>query len=200
MLLFYPAADPTASGPGPPPPLHLAALADARVRCRKVRRAANVASLSGWTMAVFAFITLAGSIFGDMVALVLGVALGLLAFNELRGSAMLRNLQPSGARRLGYNQLALGLLLVGYAAYSLASAMFHPLLASSVAATGDAELDAMLARISATAAYALYGGLALAGIVAPGLTAWYYFSRERHVRQALLQTPEWAVQALRAAG
>lgn len=151
-------------------------------------------------MAVFAFITLAGSIFGDMVALVLGVALGLLAFNELRGSAMLRNLQPSGARRLGYNQLALGLLLVGYAAYSLASAMFHPLLASSVAATGDAELDAMLARISATAAYALYGGLALAGIVAPGLTAWYYFSRERHVRQALLQTPEWAVQALRAAG
>jgi hypothetical protein len=36
------------------------------------------------------------------------------------------------------------------------------------------------------------------GVVAPGLTALYYFSRARLIRTVLAQTPPWVVDAMRA--
>ncbi len=189
-----------AAAPGPLAAEHLAAIAEARVRGKKVRRAANVAAMSGWTMVVFALVTLLGGLFGDVVALVLGVMLGVIAFNELRGAAMLRRFEMRGPRVLGYNQIGLGTLLVVYGVYSLVRALTHPLLASVGQSTGDAEMDAMIGRISDLAAYGLYGGVALFGIIGPGLTAWYYFSRAKLVRKMVEGTPEWVIGAMRAVG
>ena len=188
------------AAPGPLAAEHLAAIAEARVRGKKVRRAANVAAMSGWTMVVFALVTLLGGLFGDFVALVLGTLLGVIAFNELRGAAMLRRFEMRGPRVLGWNQIGLGALLVVYGVYSLVHALTHPLLASVGQSTGDAEMDAMIGRISDLAAYGLYGGVAIFGIIGPGLTAWYYFSRAKVVRTMVEGTPEWVIGAMRAVG
>jgi hypothetical protein len=191
---------PSAAAAGPLSPEHLTAIADARIRGRKIRRAASVAALSGWTMAIFAVITLVGGLFGDWVSLLLGAALGVVTFNELRGAAQLRRFEPAGARLLGYNQLGLAALLVLYAGYMLVYTLYHPLLESAGQSTGDAQMDAMLGDFSRTAGLVLYGGVALFGLIGPGLTALYYFTRAKLVRTMVAQTPPWVIEALRAAG
>jgi hypothetical protein len=188
-----------AAAPGPLSPEHLQVLAEARVRVRKVRRAAGVAAMSGWTMALFAGITLLGVLFGSMVSFILGMGLSIIAYNELRGAAMLRRLEPRAARRLGYNQICLGALIVLYSAWSLVSAMRSDPLAAMGGSSGDAGVDELVGDLSSMVAYGLYGGMAVVGFVVPGLTAWYYFTRGNLVRKAVAQTPAWAIETLRAA-
>jgi hypothetical protein len=89
-------------------------------------RTAGVARFSGWTMAIFAGLTIAGSLCGDIGALLLGIGLGVAAFNELRGARLLRQFDARGPRRLGYNQLGLAGLLVVYAIVCLALALHDP--------------------------------------------------------------------------
>ena len=188
----------SASDGGPLSADHLRALSDARIRARKVRRAANVATFSGWTLAVFAAITLLSVLFGDFMSLLLGIGLSVVAYNELRGGAMLRRLDAAGARRLGYNQFALGVMIVGYAAWSLLSALSNPVVGTPAGATGDPKMDALLLRLNVALAWGLYGGIGVAGLVATGLTALYYFTRGRCVRAVLDQTPHWVIHAMRA--
>lgn len=194
--------------PSPPKPVpagpltgeHLQAIAEARVRSRKVRRAATVAATSGWTMGAFGGITLLGVIFGDLLALAIGVALMALAYNELRGGAMLRRLEARGASVLGYNQLALGAVIVAYSGWSLIGSLTSPALASVSGATGDPQMDAMVRDLTTLLTFGLYGTLAAIGVIVPGLTAVYYFTRARVVRGVLADTPPWVLDAMRAAG
>jgi len=169
------------------------------VRAKKVRRAAGVATMSGWTMALFAILTAAGGLLGDLVSLALGLGLGVVAYNELRGAAMLRRFEERAALRLGWNQVGLGVLLVVYAGWSLVNALIHPIIGSGAGATGDAQTDAMLGRLSDLIAVGMYGGIGVLGIIAPGLTACYYFTRGRVVRKVVEGTPGWVIQAMRAA-
>jgi hypothetical protein len=184
-------------GPGPLSADHLRALGEARVRSRKVRRAAGVATMSGWTMAFFALMTLLPALFGDFVSLVLGIGLSVVAFNELRGAAMLKRLDANGAKRLGWNQIGLGALIVLYSLWSLVSALRDPL-ALVGGSTGNAEANQMLTGIAAPLAAAIYGTMAIIGVIGPGLTAWYYFTRGRLVREVVAQTPAWVIDAMRA--
>lgn len=185
--------------PAPLTPEQIRAVTDGRQRAAKVRRAATVAAISGWSMAAFAPLTLLGVLFGSTVALVLALALRVLAWNELAGGAMLRRFDPRGPRRLGFNQIALGALIVAYSAWSLAKALNNPTLASVGGSTGDPEMDAMIAGLSEMVAWGVYTTMAGAGVLIPGLTAWYYFSRGRLVRDLLARTPDWVVATLRAA-
>lgn len=195
-----PLAPSTAStAPGPLSQEHLAALADARVRSAKVRRAASVATLSGWTMALFAGCTALGVVFGDISSLVISIGLGIVACNELRGAAMLRRFDLRGPRLLGFNQFGLGVLIVAYAGWSIISAGHSSALAS-VGSTGDKDIDELVENLNTTITYGLYGSIAALGIIAPGLTAWYYFSRAKVVRAMVNSTPDWVIQTLRAAG
>jgi hypothetical protein len=66
--------------------------------------------------------------------------------------------------------------------------------------TGDAEMDAMMGNLYGSLSYVLYGGVAVVGVVGPGLTAWYYFTREKLVRKMVEETPAWVIAAMRAAG
>lgn len=186
-------------GSGPLSADHLRILAEAQLRARKVRRAASVATVSGWSMACFAGLTLLAVVFGDVEALVLGVLLGAIAFNELRGAAMLRRFDLRAARRLGFNQIALGVLIVAYASWSLAASLKSPALQRLGGSTGDPSTDALVRDLTTAVTYGLFGGMAIVGIVAPGLTAWYYFTRAGHVRRMVKDTPAWAVEAMRIA-
>lgn len=191
--------DAAPAAPAPLTPEQIRALADGRRHAAKVRRAALVAAVSGWSMAVFAGFTLIGVAFGSMTSLVVGIALAAIAWNELRGGAMLKRLDARGARRLGFNQLTLGVLIVAYAAWSLHRALATPALASIGGSTGDPDIDALVTDLASTVAYGLYGTIAAAGVIVPGLTAWYYFSRGRVVREMRRRTPQWVIETLRAA-
>ncbi|MBS0195357.1 MAG: hypothetical protein JSR77_01230 [Planctomycetes bacterium] len=188
-----------ASG-GPLSAEHLMELEAGRARAKKVRRAAAFATFSGWSLAIFATVTLVGALFGDVVSLLLGIGLGVAAFNEIRGGAMLRRFDTRGAALLGYNQLGLGAVIVVYAAWSMYAASKVSPLAAVGGSTGDADTDAMVSRVTNAVVLGLYGGLAVTGIVVPGLTAWYYFSRAGVVRVMVERTPAWVIAALRAAG
>jgi len=191
---------PPARGPEPSPLSsdHFVVLKDARVRGRKVFRAASVASFSGWTTGLFAALTI---LFGltDPASLILGIGMGAVAFNEFRGAAMLRRFDLKGPTHLAIGQLALGVLIFGYAAWRLADTV----LSRSAAGSGDPQVDAMLADMNVDGVVraisaAIYAGVAVVGLAVPGLTAVYYRSRARHVREFLAQTPDWAVRALQA--
>jgi hypothetical protein len=166
---------------------------------KRVRRASVVATISGWTLAIFGTLTLLGVLFGDLTALVLGIALGVCAFNELRGAAMLRRLDPRAPKRLGWNQVALAILIVGYAGWSLFEASNQSPLASVGGSTGDPGMDQMLTSLTTSITYAVYAGVAAAGVLGPGLTALYYFTRAKHVRRVLDETPAWVRETLRTA-
>lgn len=176
-------------------PQHLQQLTDAKARARKVRRAASIAALSGWTMLVFAIISLAFAVFSDWSAWAVAIGLLLVSLNELRGGGLLRRADPAGATVLGWNQLILAALLVAYATWSLASALRQP--PSAALQSGDPDLDATIANISSTITYALYGGMAVLGLLLPGLTSIYYFTRARVVRSFLAETPDWIVEIMR---
>lgn len=190
-----PHSDSPAECVSPLAPEHLQQLSDAKRRAKKVRRAASVAALSGWSMLVFACISLALAFFSDWSAWAVGIGLLLVALNELRGSAMLRRADPAGAKVLGWNQLVLAALLVAYATWSLATSLRQPL--GTALQSGDPQIDAMAANITSAVTYGLYGTLAVLGLLLPGLTSIYYFSRARIIRSFLAETPEWIVEIMR---
>lgn len=186
---------PPTSASSPLSPEHLQQLSEAKRRAKKVRRAASVAALSGWSMLVFAMISLAFAIFSDWSAWAVGIGLLLVALNELRGSSMLRKADPAGAKVLGWNQIVLATLLVAYSTWSLATALRQP--PSNSMPSGDPQLDALAASITSTVTYGLYGSMAVLGLLLPGLTSLYYFSRIHVVRTFLADTPEWIVEIMR---
>jgi hypothetical protein len=182
---------------------HLRALSEARKRSKKIRRAVAVAMFSGWSMAVFAALSLMFAAFDGLVSVVAGGALGAIAFNELRGAGRLKRFDASGARVLGFNQIGLGALICGYSAWSLVSAMRNPAVNAALASmggTGDPEMDEMVRQMSEMLTWGLYGTMFVVGVVVPGLTSLYYFTRGRHVREFTAATPGWVLEALRAAG
>lgn len=181
------------SASAPLTPEHIRQIEDARTRSKKVRRAAGVAKGSGWSLAFFAFISLAAGLFGDVTSLVVGAALGILAFNELRGGKMIGRFDPHGARVLGWNQLVLGLVILAYSLWKLT----HP--ESVGEASGNAEVDEMVQNISSMVTYGLYGTLAVVGFLGCGLTAMYYFTRARIVREMVSGTPAWVLETMKAA-
>jgi len=191
------AATQNADAPGPLSADHLNQISDARRRAKKILRAAGVAWLSGWSMAVFAALTLAFAFLSDWSAWAVGIGLGACAANELRGGSMLRRMDARGASVLGWNQLILAVLIVAYALWSLYSAMNNPAIATLMQGTGDPQIDAMAKELTTVVTWALYGTMAVVGLVVPGLTAIYYFTRGPLVTAFRRETPGWILELIR---
>jgi len=191
---------------GPPPTIEqLNQLAQAKLRAKKVRRAATVATTNGYLLSVFSggsFLLAAVSLlFGEfnVVGLVMGVGLALVAWNEFRGRAMLRRFEPRGCRVLGWNQLGLMALVIGYAAWMLARALWGANPYAELM-TDDAALAGPLGsmgQLYETVALAVYGGLIAGTLIFQGLNSLYYFTRRKHVEAYLSETPEWVVELQR---
>jgi ABC-type antimicrobial peptide transport system permease subunit len=152
-------------------------------------------------MLFFAMLTLLGGLLGDVASLVMGFALAALSVNELIGASQIRALNTAGARRLGLNQLTLGIVIILYAAWSLwynlgpsATSELSDQLAS------DPQMQAMVGQVSMMVTWVLYGSMAAFGLIVPGLTAMYYFSRARAIRVVLHSTPDWVVELMRKTG
>lgn len=152
-------------------------------------------------MLFFAVLTLLGGLLGDVASLVMGFALAALSVNELIGAAQIRALNLAGARRLGFNQLTLGLVIIAYAAWSLWSGLQSSTRSElSDQLASDPQMQAMVGQVSIVVTWGLYGSMAAFGLIVPGLTAMYYFSRARAIRVVLSSTPAWVVELMRRTG
>ena len=180
-------------------PEHLEAIALARRQARKIMRAAGVAAFSGWSTAVFAFFTLLGGLF-SVPALLLGLALAMIAYVELRGSKAVRRFDLTAPQRLGLNQIVLWIVLTIYAAWCIAQAALGPgAYADYIAAGGDlANAIKPIARLQTTVTIAIYSALVVCSAMAQGGAALYYFTRRGPMCEYLARTPQWIVQMLRA--
>jgi len=191
-----PPAIPIAGSPAQvgPLPQHLEQIAAARLRGTRIRRAAMMASISGWSMAIFGGITLLSGLF-DPAALLLGAGLSLAACLELRGARELRRLDVTAPKRLARNQILLGSMIVGYAAFQLYRALTGPGLISSQ--SSDPQVGQMLGSfddVARSITMIFYGAIMLVGIVVPALTAFYYASRRKYVEDFVEKAAPWIVE------
>lgn len=149
-------------------------------------------------MGVFAGISVLIGAFGDLTSLVLGLALGAVAWNEIRGGKLVRGFDPRGITVLVWNQLFIGIVIVAYGAMQLVAAMHTTGLGGQT--TGDPGMDEMVTSLTRTIGTAFYGMVMVVGAAGPGLMALYYRSRGRMVRAYLESTPHWVVRTMRATG
>ncbi len=184
------------------PPLgaaELAQLAAAHGRYKKIRRAIVVSSINAWTLTIFGGLTLLMG-FNSVSGVLCGLALGAVAFFEFRGRAGLRRLESPAARLLGFNQMALGALLVGYALWNLHLTWSAP--ASTVLGITDPQLGYLLGSTEGLVRQVnevLYGGVIAIGIGVQGMAALFYFRCEKSIQAYLSQTPDW-ISRLQQAG
>lgn len=148
-----------------------------------------MATFNGWTLGISAGVTLLFAFF-SLTALVMGVGLGLVARNEFRGKARLRQFDPQAPRFLGHNQLGLMALLVGYSLWSMYVTVASPTVEM-------AELEALMGDMGdliTDLTLAVYAAVLLLSVLFQGLNALYYFRRTALVREYLDETPEWIVK------
>lgn len=197
----------TTAAPPPLPPAapvlsadHLRQLEAARAASRRISRAVSVARFDGATVACFAALTVLFSL-TSVPGLLVGLGMGALAWVELRWAARLRRLDVGAPRVLGINQLALAAVLVAYAGWRI----FRELTGAGEYAeiiAADPQLGSMLQPVEGLTrllALAVSGAIFAIAVIGQGGLALYYFSRARHVRSYVEQTPEW-ILALQKAG
>ena len=180
-------------------------LALAKLRAKKVRKACSVATVNGCILVVFSgfslLLALIGVMFGefDIIGLGMGAGLALLAWNEFRGRAMLRRFELYGCHVLGWNQLSLMAMVIVYAAWMLAGALWGPgpydeaIASESMLAGPLGSINDLYRMIS----MAIYGGLIAGTLIFQGLNSLYYFTRRKHVEAYLSETPRWVVELQR---
>jgi hypothetical protein len=167
-----------------------------------VRRAARVAAFDGWTIGAFGALTVLIGI-TDVSSMLIGAALVAIAVVELRGAARLKRLDAGAARVLGWNQVALAVLLLGYAGWRLL-ALRHGdggVAEALGAEANDPQVRELLAPVAGLTRMIMlwvYASVAAVAVAGPGSLALYYFTRGRHVRAYLAQTPEWITGMQRA--
>jgi hypothetical protein len=175
----------------------------ARKRAKPIYKAAAVASFNAWVTAVVAVLSAPFALF-SIASLVTTAALTLVAGNEFRGRKRLLQFDPVAPAILGWNQLLLLVLIIGYCAWSIYANLYG---ANSVTAQlrGLAELEASLGPLDGIdvlvrhVVVISYGALIALSVVVQGLTAWYYFTRHKHVRHYLAETPQWIRELQRSA-
>jgi hypothetical protein len=171
----------------------------ARLRGRKIRRAAGVASFTGWTVSICAAVTLLFGIF-SITSLLLGGALAVVGYNEFSGAKLLRRLDLRAPRRLGLNQIGLCGVLIVYSLWSIHSTLAAPSPYAAVLASGGqaAGMLGSIEQLQTTVTLVVYGSLIVVSIVFQGSMAWYYFTRDRHIKAYINETRPCIVDLQRA--
>lgn len=186
----------------PPPdagglsPEQRTALADAETGLKSIRRAERVAGINAWTMAIFAGITVLLGL-GDPFTMLVGLGLAVISWNEFQGLALLRSLDPVGARRLGWNQIAIMGLVVGYSGVQIWKAMYGAPNESMAELEALAGFEAGWISELTAAAYAAVA-VTVSGIQL--LTARFHFARGPMLIAWGEETPRWVREVLQVKG
>lgn len=169
-------------------------------RGRTICHAAAMAAFNGWSTAVFAVLTIPFALFSQ-TALVVGLGLGVIAFVEFRGRRLLQQLDTKAPFILGFNQMAFALLIVGYCAWSMIYTNLNNPGRYAEQIAASPQLARMLGPIGDLYQFislVIYGTVAVLSAVFQGSMATYYFTRSRHLRAYLNETPGWVLDLQRA--
>jgi hypothetical protein len=194
------AAAAAAAAPGLSPE-QLKQLGDARQRSAKIRKGVFVALFDGWSVAVFAGLTLLGGLVGlSWVGILLGGGMAAAAFVELKAVKRLRALDANVTKTLAWNQVFLGALLFSYAVYSLVLIYTgRTELANQLEAYPEmTDMAVNVNEIAKLIGLLVYGTLITVAIVCQGGTALFYLSRRKYIEAYVRETPQWILDAQRA--
>jgi Flp pilus assembly pilin Flp len=200
QLDYRSAAAPLGVSSSQPPltPEQLQQLTTARQGARRIGRAISFAQFSGWTLAIFAVLSFVCGL-SSITSMAMGAAMGVIAGIELAGGRRLRRMDPSAAKMLGRNQVAFAVLLVayGWVMHGWVKQQLTGLSPDTLSALKEAGMEKTAQDMTQMVTLVVYG--CLAAVVAGALlTAAYYFSREKHLRAYVQQTPQWILQMQRA--
>ena len=200
-----PPAPVAASGDGPLSAENLRQIEQANIRAKSIRKAGGMAMFNGITLASFAGVSALCAIgtlmFGgfSVPATVMAGGLGLAAFNEFKGRRLFRGFDRRAPRLLGWNQLFLMALVIGYCTWMIADAYFRPNPYADEIARAPmlAEMLGPMSELQWQLTLAIYGAVIVGAIVFQGLNAVYYFTRAKHLSAYLDETPDWVVDVQR---
>lgn len=176
------------------------------MRGKKVRRATTVAYTDAWISAVFAGCGILSGCFG-IDNLLIGLAMGFVAFNSFRGARGLKNLDLQAPGKLALNQLMLAAFLTLYFAYQLwgistgKSALAQALSGSGGDYKDLGDMGASLNQVQdlvTRGMYIAYASLIAGTVIVQGLTALYYAGRKKYLQAYIEQTPRWVIDLQRA--
>lgn len=181
--------------------LQLQTLGSSVMSAKPVRKAAGYAKISGWMTLLAGVVSVLFSI-GSIPGMALGVALAAIGMRELGMARRLDALDIKAPGALALNQLALGVVLIGYAVFKVAtfdadngilagSLGSDPTLASMPEMAGTFE---ELGRLEYLLNIGVAGVLIVVAFVMQGGTALYYWRKTRRVRTLNQHTPAWALR------
>lgn len=173
----------------------MAQVAAAKQRRNKVDFAIVVASVSAWSLAVFAGVSWLFALFSLKAALV-AAGLSACAFFEFRGVAGLKRMDLRAPARLAWNQFGLAVLIAAYCVWSALSAWYGPNPYAQAVATTP-ELGDMLEPFEDVMRQITVGVYALVLVLSVCIqasTIVYYRSRRKIIAAYLKETPGWIVE------
>lgn len=173
---------------------HLSQLAQAQQRRKKINRAQAVAAFNAWCFSIFAGFSLLFAIF-SFTSLIAAAVLAGLAYNEFRGRRQLKQLDPLGPKTLGTNQLLCCAAIALYCGWQIFNTLTGPGTYDQ-AMQENPEIAPMLEpmqELMYTATLGAYAIIFILGIATQGATAWYYFTRKKHLHAYIEQTPQWVI-------
>ena len=179
------------ASPVPPSlsPEQMAQLQVTRKNFAKVRRATTMALVDGWTTAIFGGLTTLLSL-GSVPALVLGLGMVIIGYLQLRSTARLKRLDAGSLKQMAVHQIALGILLCAYGAYSLWQVKHNPpFIAARM--VSDPEMAEIVENLAQQLFVSLYVSLMVVALAGGGLMALYYYTRRKYVHAYRDQTPRW---------
>ena len=174
---------------------------------RPIDRAVTMATITAWTLAVFAVLSLPG-VFSSFTGFFIVAGLGACSYFEFAGRNTLRDMNPQGASALARNQLVLGAVIVVYAGANLVSTL-------SGAGPYDQAIEATpeleqilgssggrggLGGLMTTLTLMYYALVGVGGAVGQ-LFMWKYHTRRRPLVEAFVaDTPGWIQEPADASG
>jgi type IV secretory pathway VirB2 component (pilin) len=159
---------------------------------RKIFTAGRIAVFNGWALLVLGGLAALLGL-GSLMAMATGLALLALGWNELRGRSLLQRFDARGPRILGWNQIALMVVIVLYCVVAIHRALngTNPEMAELEELAGIES--GLIGELSAVA-YVVVMGLT---VIFQGLLSRYYFQRGKLVQRYLRETPRWIVELLK---
>lgn len=176
-------------------------LAEANERIKPLSRVAKVAAFNGWVCGFFAAVSAPFALF-DVASFIMAVGLTVVAYNEFKGRTLIRKLDASAGKLLGWNQVGFLTLICVYCLWQLVLGIFspnpleaeikkHPELGQLI---GSPDQLMWIYDAVMIGTYALVITLTA---VFQGYNAYYYFSRGKKLAAHIEQTEPWIVDLQR---
>ena len=178
---------------------HLRQLSAAGERLKKLSKVSKVAPFNGWNTGFFFsfFIPFA---FFSLTSALMGIALGVVTWNEFRGRKRFQQFDIGSLRLLGWNQVGFMSALIVYSLWMIVSVLVGPS-PYEEQFRQNPELRGMVGNVEAlylVITLAVYAQLIVFTAGFQGLNAWYYFSRKKHLQAYVDETPEWVLDIQRS--